>query len=234
MFGENETDDDQPGPSNFFDAFDPDLVYRLLRIDSKSNNSDIRAIEERENGNRFFRKELFFEALLSYNKSLCYAVSPQSRSLAYANRSAVFLELKFYSKCLQNIQWARDNQYPSDKIKKLDEREQKCNEFFDPTKDEFQNIPYLEAFSGIHDFFKLSHPANEKIPFIVNCLELKWDDKYGRGIYATKDLKAGDIIAIDEIFIKFFDFNFSYRRCFTCMSTNMLSLIPCVYLSKFS
>jgi hypothetical protein len=253
-------DDNQPGTSNnryvcttstvrmqvgrkkysFVD--DSDSVEKPLKNDNISDDknndkndykSDLRANDEREKGNTFYKRKFYFEALLSYNKSLCYADSPQLRSLAYANRSAVFFELKSYSKCLQNIKWARDNEYPSDKIKKLDEREQNCRDLIDPNKDEFQDNPTLARWTGIHDFFKLSHPANEKIPFIVDCLELKRDDKYGRGIYATKDLKAGEIIAIDEIFIKLFDLNFSYRRCFTCMSTNMLSLIPCVYSSKF-
>jgi hypothetical protein len=74
------------------------------------------------------------------------------------------------------------------------------------------------------NFFKLSYQANPKIPFIVDCLEMREDEKYGRGIYATCDLNAGDVIAIEEPF--FLETLSTNRHCMNCNRSNMLSLIP--------
>jgi hypothetical protein len=118
-----------------------------------------------------------------------------------------------------NIQWARENEYPADKIQKLNEREEKCKKLMakevkDPADDPLE-------------FFKLSYPANPKIPFIVDCLEIRGTGKFSREIYTKRDLKAGDVIAIE-------DFGFSrmicmgqYNRCCLCLKVNMMNLIPC-------
>lgn len=112
-------------------------------------------------------------------------------AFAYANRSATYLVLKMHDECLLNIKWAREKGYPGEKIQKLNEREEKCiklkkTEVKDPEEDDPLN------------FFKLSYPSNPKIPFVVDCVELRETGKYGRGIFAKKDLKAGDVIALEE------------------------------------
>jgi hypothetical protein len=138
-------------------------------------------------------------------------------ALAYGNRSAAYFNVKKYKECLENIRLARENGFPSEKIAKLDEREQKC-------KLESQ------ASSVAWNFFKLSHPANQKVPWIVDCVEMKRTEKYGRGIYAKTDLKAGDIICIEDLLINIAtssdDTNF--KHCAICFKTAMLNLLPCL------
>lgn len=170
-------------------------------------------------GNELYRSGDFRDALVFYNRSLCYAVSSQSKSLAYANRSAVFYEVKKHKLCLDNISLAQDHGYPVDKMSKLTERKQRCKEIIKKGSDN-SNI-------GPCNFFKLSYPANKKIPFIVDCLELKVDSKYGQHIITTRDLKPGDIISIEEPFIKHANGTNRFERCYNCFKTNFLSLLPC-------
>lgn len=171
----------------------------------------------REEGNDNFRFSEFHEALIAYNKCLSHASEGSDQvALAYANRSAVYLHLKMYNECLENIKLAKDHGYNQSKMMKLLDREEKCKkekrkDFKDP-RDEF---------------FRLSYPKNEKIPFIVNCLELREEEKFGRYLITNTDLHPGDVIATEEPFYKFIDKDFCYCRCTNCLKSNQLSLIPC-------
>lgn len=84
----------------------------------------------------------------------------------------------------------------------------------------------------LQSFLKLSHPANPKIPFLIEGLELKNTKKYGRGIYTSIDLKAGDVIAIEKPAMVFMCEEGQYMRCSKCFKVSMLNLIPCSKTGK--
>jgi SET and MYND domain-containing protein 4 len=175
----------------------------------------------RDKGNLQFQNGQFLEALHSYNKSLCLAPpNSQQISLAYANRSAVYLKAKLFHKCLQNIELARRTGYPADKLQKLEEREERCKKLIETYKIPIENDPR-------DNFFKLSYPPHEKIPFIANCIEVREDEKYGRFVVTNRNLEPGDIIAIDEPVYKFVDKEVFDRHCANCLKSNELSLMPC-------
>ena len=179
-----------------------------------------RAEEFRNRGNEFFREKKYLEALVAYNESLCCAERESEHvALGFANRSAVYLVLKLYEECLENIKSACDYGYPEDKVCKLKEREEKCENYMKKCSQRVNN-DHLS-------FFKLSHPANPKIPFIVDCLKLQENEKYGCYLITTKDLKTGDVIAIEEPFYKFVDKDVYHSRCANCLKSNKLNLIPC-------
>lgn len=177
-----------------------------------------KADKYRNEGNSFFKDGKIYDALISFNKSLCFS-TPNSKQMAfaYANRSLVYFDIKLFSHCLENIKLARDNNYSHPE--KLTEREQKCMELMSHQ----QKDPTMDPFS----FLNLSYPANEQIPFIVNCLELCQDEKYGRHLISNRQLMPGDIIAMEELFLKFLCPEGFYKRCIHCFKTNMLNLIPC-------
>jgi tetratricopeptide (TPR) repeat protein len=184
-------------------------------MESKSNSL---ALNYRNIGNNHFRKGEYFDALMFYNRSLCTAeIGSESISMAFANRSAVYLTLNHFDLCLQNIQLARDCKYPAGKMEKLDKREEECKELMtlkpNPDDDPF-------------NFFKLSYSAFEKYPSIVDCLEIKIDKK-GKHVVATRDLKAGDIIAIEKPIITNPTVAARLHRCDYCMKDPLMNLIPC-------
>lgn len=178
--------------------------------------SNVIADRFRDTANKHLCNGQLYNALILNNMALCYAETEDRKSLSFAGRSAVYLELKQYDKCLENIQLAKQQGYPSNKIQLLTNREKKCCDM----------IKQSEPKEDPWDFFKLSHPANKKIPFIVNCLQMRTDKKFGRGIYTNRDLKAGEIIAIEEPFLKFMNPEAKYKRCANCLKSNMLSLLP--------
>ena len=198
------------------------MINCEVSIESKS---DEKAIQFRKMGNIFFVTKCHFDALLCYNRSISYANTKNILSLSYANRSTVYLKMKHYDQCLKNIQWARENDYPVDQLEALQELEQKCRTLKQQNTNRVNEDPW--------EFFKLSYPSNKNIPFIVDRLEVRTTEKYGRGIYATQDLKAGDIICIDEPVINFLEVRRFHHHCKNCFKTCMLNLIPCSRTGKF-
>ena len=186
--------------------------------------SDKRTNDFRSRGNEDFQCKKWFDALLNYNRSIAFANSNSVMALAYGNRSAVYFETKLYDHCLENIQLARKNGYPANKMSKLDEREAKCKERMNKPKD--------EKTEDFWDFFKLSYPANPKIPWLVDCVEMKWTRQYGRGIYAKQDLIAGDVICVEQPIFNFTKEGWGFYQCFNCFKANALNLIPCDHTGK--
>ncbi|XP_070490712.1 SET and MYND domain-containing protein 4-like isoform X1 [Chironomus tepperi] len=192
--------------------------------------SIIIASECRVDGNKLYSQRNFFDALVKYNESLCYAPEgSEAIGLAYANRSAVYFEMKMYEKCLKNIELAKLNGYPENNFHILDKRSQKCHEL-EAEQQQVTENPF--------EFVKLSYKANPRLPFVVNCLELRQSDIFGRYIVTTQDLNVGDILAIEEPHFKIIKSDSRYdscpemnkfQRCSVCLKDNLMDLIPCPY-----
>ncbi|KAG5671092.1 hypothetical protein PVAND_001306 [Polypedilum vanderplanki] len=183
--------------------------------------SNVNSTKLREIGNQYYAKREFFEAILKYNKSLCYAENEsENAALAYANRSAVYFEMKKFEKCMKNIELARAHNYPKKNFEILKKREEKCFELM-------KNLKITKSDNDEVNFFKLSHEGHKNVSTFSKYLELKYDKKYGRHIVTNKDLAVGDIIAIDESFSTALQKEFVYQRCGNCLKSNQLDLIPC-------
>lgn len=189
--------------------------------------SDEKAVSFRAEGNKLYSEKNFFEALLKYNESLCFAtLESENLGLAYANRSAVFFEMKLLGNSLKNIALAQDFHYPQEKMETLTQRKAKCQEMSK------QQMPLINAWN----FFKLSHKANRKLRYAVDCLEFRSNDKYGKHIVTSRNLKVGDILVIEKPFCSVLlsesrfveiDRTNKFQRCAECFKDNQLDLIPC-------
>lgn len=146
------------------------------------------------------RKKKYFEALENFNKALCLAEKDSTdASLAYASRAEVYKEIGEIEKSLENKKLAAGARR-KDSLTKSEEKGS--------------------------SFFKLSFPANEKIPFVANCLVMKNDINFGRYIITNQKLKPGDIIAIEEPFFKIVNPTASHLRCSNCLKSNLMNLTP--------
>lgn len=161
--------------------------------------------------------------ILIHLQSLCFAVSDQNLAYSYANRSAVYLELKLYELCVENITMAKEKNYPLTKIHKLTERVDVC----------MANIPEVIQPSKTALFFQPSYTTNPKTPNIVDCLELRKDQKFGKGIFTTRDLNPGVMLCVEEPVMIKNDDNERYVRCSQCFSCNFMSLMPCQDSTSF-
>lgn len=145
--------------------------------------SDMESVRCKALGNDLFKKGEYKAALEFYNASLSYATTSVDFPQLYGNRSAVYFHIGKYALAIENIELARKNGFPPAHMARLDAREEKCKKLME----EFGP----DRSSDLGTFLKLSHPANEKIPFIVDCMELRTNQKYGRHIVTTKELKTG-------------------------------------------
>lgn len=174
----------------------------------------------REKGNQHYKKGEFYEAMIQYNASICHAL-PESKEMAvaYGNRSAIYVKSKLVVECIENVKLARANGHKAENL--LNSREEVCMEIM---RNDDQQTKCI-----IWDFFKLSYPANEKMPFAVNNLELRENEKYGRHVVTSTNLQSGDIIGIEEPFFNMISAPAScrYDRCCYCLKINKLNLIPC-------
>jgi hypothetical protein len=149
---------------------------------------------------------------------------------AYANRSAVYFELGHYDKAITNIQKALENSYPEEKKKTLLDRKEKSEKLL-------HTINKMEE-ENVDDFFKLSYKPNPKYPSFADCIELRSNKKYGRYLVTNRDLKVGDIIAMEDFLYystktlseaghENTDELMNYQVCGFCYKSNLLNLEPC-------
>jgi SET and MYND domain-containing protein 4 len=182
--------------------------------------STLKANEHRLAGNEAYKSCKFREALVSYNKSLCHAI-PGSRefSLAFANRSAVYFELDEFELSLENIQLAVDcGGYPEDKLQVLMARREKCFDALQVDERGNQKNP--------RNFFKLSG-ANEKIPFVIDAVEMRETKRFGRHLITNRALKTGEVICMEKPLYKLIMNNARFSHCGNCLKSDMLNLFPC-------
>lgn len=79
----------------------------------------------------------------------------------------------------------------------------------------------------IQEFFKLSYDASALNPTFVNCLEIQFDDVYGRKIVTTKDLQTGDVVAVEKPFFKSLDKDSASFRCLNCLKSLPKNTVDC-------
>lgn len=172
----------------------------------------------RQTGYKKLSVRNYYAALYSFNNAILCGKKfnvAELLSVGYGARSVVYFEVQRYKECLENIYLARQFLIPVHLRESMDLRERRCREILQH---------HQEPTYGPKDFFKLSITANVRIPFIANCLELRRDEHGGTGIFLTRDLKAGDIIAIEEPLFNFI--SFPNTQCANCAKQNMLNLIP--------
>lgn len=194
------------------------ILARSNQMPTKQSTKHVESY--REKADKLFEGKKYIEALVSYNKSLCHAVAGSADvAELYASRSAVYFEIKQYQKCIENIRLSRESSKFELESRLLD-REVYCEKLLNHDK----------ADLNIQSFLKLSYPAHHRVPYIANCLELGDSRKFGRFIFSNQNLRPGEVIAIEEPFFKFVDLQtrhfYKYQRCFNCLKSNQLSLLP--------
>lgn len=157
-------------------------------------------------GIKTFENKQFKQAMICFNKSLCFApVTSKQLSFAYANRAAVCFRKKMYESCLLNIKLAQNAGLPM----------------------ELNEMISFNAIECIANGSKQCHL--EKVPTIRNCVAdcLEWD---GTDIRTTVDLVPGQVVGIDNsVICNFLTTDREYRCCHHCYKPNVYILIPCQY-----
>lgn len=187
---------------------------------SAGKKNNVISEQIRKKGNESFYQKDYFDALSKYNEALRYAeINSKELGLCYGNRSAVYLQVKQFNECLENIRLARQNNYPNESLQKLIKREDQCKKLMENAVGSMEK-PW-------NDFYKMSYSSHPNIPFLADCVELKELKGKKRGMFlATKrDLKAGDIIGVTEPMFRFP--YFTTHRCSYCLADKFMNYILC-------
>lgn len=190
----------------------------LLSTTSKNNN---KAEQLRMQGNVYFESKQLLKAMEMYNQSICFAeANSEALGIGYANRSSIYFLWKKYELCLNNIELATANGCPHRLMNKLNNRKNDCVAAAKPshTGDD-DKCAVLKPI--------LSFPPHPVVPFIADCLELRESSEFGRHIVTKIDLRAGQVVAIEENFCKILRPKFKYQRCTNCLREYDLNLFPC-------
>lgn len=156
----------------------------------RHQKDDSLAVNYRNQGNIKFRQQNMIDAMNLYNRSLCFAnAGSENVSLAYANRSACFLHLNMYDKCLADIELATQANYPQRLMEKLHKRRADCLKLKETCVQYEEKVP------------KLSYEADEQFPALANVLKIECDEQYGRHVVAKSDVEVGQIVLVEEAFI---------------------------------
>lgn len=170
-----------------------------------------------EEASECFLSKRYTEALKNYNQCLRFASNDsQLLSDAYAGRAKIYYASKHFKLCSENIQNAISACVCGKKCKSYKELQQDCDEILKNISSENED-----------SYFHLSRPAHKKIPFIVESLEVRENDLYGRYISTTKDLDAGEVVVLEEPFYKVLHPELRHTRCAVCLLQNKMNLFPC-------
>lgn len=183
------------------------LLGRYHPRDLKNNAM---SIQFRQDGNNEFKRLKFQQSLFLYYRALSFANSDELRVLCYGNISANLLQLGSFRGCLMAISNARSLHIGEDAfLTKLLEREEKCKK--------------LMGKPRVLNKLQLSYPAHPNNPEIVNCIERRPSG----GIFAKRDFKVTDIIAITTPFIN----GPNQRNWYSCencrVQTIETGVVPC-------
>lgn len=201
-----------------------DVPFRIVK-------SNVRSRELRQAGNQFYslKNEDYVKALEFYNQSICAAeTGSEDLAIGYANRSAIYFKLKKYDVCLENIKQAKQCGYPERLAEKLNKRELDCRKILNDDHETSGE----EEDEEIMLTPKLSYLPHEKVPFIANCIDMKESKEFGRYIVANRDLKVGQVVAIEDGFCTLTLPCVRYQRCANCLDECELSLTPCEHCTS--
>lgn len=190
------------------------MIVMMFKMNEKSEKL-------RSEGNQLYARRNFHDALIKYNESLCLAENEsENLGLAYANKSAVYFEMKMFERCLRNIDLAFENHYPDSNRGVLETRRNKCKQLMQ---------------KGIVDFDPMTLFTEYQIENdsgIAKCLKVKFNENFGRHVVTTKPLKVGDVIVVEKPFCKVLHEEFIFQRCGYCFKDNFMDLIPCLNCCK--
>ncbi|KAG4079186.1 hypothetical protein HA402_015842 [Bradysia odoriphaga] len=199
-----------------------DTQYILTKMSKMKHNAsglyyknNYAANQARQEGNKKFEKNQFVDAMEWYNKSLCFAtMGAQPMGLAYANRSACFLEMKMFKRCLADIELAQKNKYPGTLMKKLKNRKIECLKLMEAEEDQGDRLSA-----------QLDFERHVEVPCMASVVGFRSNGVSGRHIVATEDIEIGKTLMVEQCYFGVTQYD-HYKSCNICFKENR-NLVPC-------
>lgn len=162
-----------------------------------------------------FQRGKWARAIEYYDRSLCFAeIGSDQLCFTYASRSACFLKMKEYEKCIKDIELAFQSNCPEYMMAVLTHQKIQCMEFMKEYPKKRNELP-------------LSFKESEKFPGMADVIEIQKNTEFGRHLVATCDIDVGEVILSEEYYVRAYAMakESTALRCFNCMLPK--NLIPC-------
>lgn len=153
-----------------------------------------------------------------------YGDKYKTLACGYGNRSAVFLRMKDYDKCLADIDRALQYSNSSLMKEKLLDRKERCLKA--QTEDSSKDIePMVFSLNGTAP--PVLAGRSRAVPAFSSVLKVANSPKRGRHIVATRDIPPGEVLAVEQSYCSFVTFNHTMlQACSVCLM-NCEVIIPC-------
>lgn len=202
----------------------------------------------------------YYDLFKSYNESIAYAPNKsEEMALSYANRAMVMFRLKYYTECLADINRAVAAKCPDDSMANLLIKKVRCMKILNHPdlhvvyKDSLNWInQHLSNRREVQAEIKKAYqeeaspctktmnvvPVREAVleEMTKSCpnldkIEIQKNSKGDLVLVATKDMEAGEVVAMQKIYTQIFNVEFPYLSCGECIMM-CVNPIPCDSCSK--
>lgn len=146
----------------------------------------------------------------------------QSLTSGYVNRSALFLMLKEYDRCLADIELALEHGNSNVVKAKLEERKEKCIK----AKAKQGNANTGKPISNNAKIPPKITEPNPSVPCYSNAVKVTYSSAKRRHVVATRDIRPGELIAVEKSYCFRTYLVGEINYCSTCL-LSCRSLIPC-------
>ncbi|RZC34372.1 SET and/or TPR 11 domain containing protein [Asbolus verrucosus] len=155
----------------------------------KDSKDDGAAIASQKQGDVFFGKGYYHEAIIEYTRSIATAKSRGVLSRSYANRSACLFKINMFKECLVDIDRALANNYPDHLKRQLHERQSQATRLMRPSERFHEDTPCI--------------PEPQRNPLIESAsdaVRIEMNEKWGRHVIATREIKIGEVLSVERPF----------------------------------
>ncbi|RZC37445.1 ASC and/or SET domain containing protein, partial [Asbolus verrucosus] len=126
---------------------------------------------------------------MNYTCAILWTKTRTSLALAYANRSACLYKLGMHKECITDMNRALAHGYPTEKRPNLIERRDQLLKLKRPERGSFEKTPKIPKSQ-----------KSRRNPSARNCIEVQNNEEFGRHIVATRDIRIGDVLSVEEPF----------------------------------
>ncbi|XP_055326474.1 uncharacterized protein LOC129580257 [Sitodiplosis mosellana] len=194
------------------DKWNDESMNEMKTKKFRKNNK--KSSESRELGNEIFAANNWSDAMECYNESLRFAeVGTENVALAYFFRSACFFKLNMIDEALADIELATKEKIPDHLLPELEQRKQECLELVEVVRREPEHPPELD------------YEANKHYPCLVNKVDIKCNQQFGRHLIANSDIPKGKTILLEEAFAVSHIQDSSI--CYTCYRATFSNFLAC-------
>lgn len=178
-------------------------------------------------GNQSFQLSQDYEAWQYYNLSILHApvVGSENYAVALSNRSAVFISLKLYKECLNDVEEVLKSDYPEKLKEKLLKRQQICLQALSKNS---QESDAAELNTVVEKVLTLAGSRDPTYVRASTKIAVTYTEEMGRHVVAKEDIHVGEILVQDVPYFALCLKNQLLFSCSNCLS-RAANLYPCDY-----